>query len=63
MGDHLELYPEACELYHEQLRASTIVTVVVSSATLAVVFFCLGHFRLTRYVSYVPTSIMEAFLS
>lgn len=63
VGRHLETHRAACDEYQEQLRATTIFAVAVSSALLGVVYFCLGRFRLTRYVNFLPTSITEAFLS
>jgi len=63
IGEHRQDYAEACDTYHAQLRATTVFATAVSSAALGVVFFCLGRFRLSRHVSYLPTSIMEAFLS
>jgi SulP family sulfate permease len=53
----------ACDSYHDQLRATTIFTVALSSAMLGCLFFVLGRFKLTRFVSFIPTNIMEAFLS
>jgi MFS superfamily sulfate permease-like transporter/Ca2+-binding EF-hand superfamily protein/CRP-like cAMP-binding protein len=52
-----------CELFHEKIRATAIFTVTISSLILSILFFGLGRFKATRYVTYVPTSIMEAFLS
>eukprot|EP00927_Polykrikos_kofoidii_P016831 TRINITY_DN17633_c0_g1_i1.p1 TRINITY_DN17633_c0_g1~~TRINITY_DN17633_c0_g1_i1.p1 ORF type:complete len:1491 (-),score=256.50 TRINITY_DN17633_c0_g1_i1:185-4657(-) len=62
-GAHMTFHQEACEIYHEELRATMVFTVAVSSAAIGGLFFVLGWFRLTRYVSYVPTCVMEAFLS
>jgi len=59
-GRHLE---DLCEDYHVQLRATVIFTTVATSAILGSIFFLLGTFKLSRYVSYVPTSVQEAFLS
>ncbi|CAK0802840.1 unnamed protein product [Prorocentrum cordatum] len=56
-------YAEACDLYHEELRATVIFTVSATSAGLGLVFFVLGKFRLTRFLSYIPIHIMEAFLA
>jgi len=55
--------PFFCDKYHRQLRATVIFTTAVSSMLFAVLFIGLGRLRLTRLVSYIPTSIMEAFLS
>jgi MFS superfamily sulfate permease-like transporter/CRP-like cAMP-binding protein/Ca2+-binding EF-hand superfamily protein len=62
-GDHYTQYMAECDEYQDKVRATVIFTVTVSSAILGTIFFCLGRFKATRYVSYVPTSIMEAFLS
>jgi hypothetical protein len=40
-----------------------MAAVSVSSLLLGIIFYGLGHFKMTRLVSFVPTSIMEAFLS
>jgi len=56
-------YSSLCEEYHDSLRATVIFTVACSSAILGLLFFVLGRFRLTKFVSFVPTSVMEAFLS
>lgn len=63
VGDHYQLRQVDCDDYHEQLRATTIFSVTASSAALAFVFLFLGVFKLTKYVAYVPTSIVDAFLS
>jgi len=52
-----------CVDYHEQLRATAIFATAVSSGILGLLYFLLGHFKVTRLVSYVPTSVQEAFLS
>lgn len=62
-GDHMRNNMETCTIYHEELRATVIFTVALSSAAIGAVFFTLGRFQLTRYASYVPTCVMEAFLS
>jgi MFS superfamily sulfate permease-like transporter len=62
-GDHYIAHKNDCDEFHEQVRATVIFAVTVSSAILGILFYSLGKFRATRYVSYVPTSIMDAFLS
>jgi len=62
-GGHLSTHVEACDAYHRQLRATAIFATAVSSAALAALFLAMGRFRFSRHVSYLPTSIMEAFLS
>lgn len=62
-GYHYEKYSVECDKYHEQLRATTIFAVAFSSGILGCLFFCLGKWKMTRFVAYVPTNIMEAFLS
>mmetsp|Transcript_63589 Transcript_63589/g.176882 ORF Transcript_63589/g.176882 Transcript_63589/m.176882 type:complete len:1421 (-) Transcript_63589:166-4428(-) len=52
-----------CTEFHETLRATTVFSVAVSTALLGLIFCILGNLRLTSLVSYVPTSVMEAFLS
>ena len=49
--------------YHEELRATTIFATMISTIILGTLFFLLGRFRLTKAVQYVPTSVIEAFLS
>jgi hypothetical protein len=56
-------YDPACDLFHEELRATAIFTVALTSACLGLGYFCMGHFKLTRFVAYVPSNVMEAFLS
>jgi len=63
IGNHLTNNAAMCECYHESLRATTIFAVAFSSACLGLTYFCLGKFKLSKYVNFVPTSIMEAFLS
>lgn len=62
-GAHYDAYQTDCDEYHKTLRATVIFAVTVSSGILAVVLILLGGFKLTRYVAYVPTSIVDAFLS
>eukprot|EP00930_Biecheleria_cincta_P027586 TRINITY_DN19351_c0_g1_i1.p1 TRINITY_DN19351_c0_g1~~TRINITY_DN19351_c0_g1_i1.p1 ORF type:complete len:1295 (-),score=236.00 TRINITY_DN19351_c0_g1_i1:83-3967(-) len=62
-GDLTSYQQQSCDDYHAEFRATVIFTVAVSSALLAVIFFCVGRFNLTRYASYVPICVMEAFLS
>eukprot|EP00930_Biecheleria_cincta_P041895 TRINITY_DN28797_c0_g1_i1.p1 TRINITY_DN28797_c0_g1~~TRINITY_DN28797_c0_g1_i1.p1 ORF type:complete len:1451 (+),score=263.61 TRINITY_DN28797_c0_g1_i1:127-4353(+) len=62
-GYHLASHPAECADYHSQFRPTVIFTVMVSSAILGLIFFCLGRFKLTNFVGCVPTSVMEAFLS
>eukprot|EP00440_Ansanella_granifera_P063965 gb/GFBE01069349.1/.p1 GENE.gb/GFBE01069349.1/~~gb/GFBE01069349.1/.p1 ORF type:complete len:1475 (+),score=346.26 gb/GFBE01069349.1/:1-4425(+) len=63
VGSHLADNEAKCLAWHEQLRATTIFAAFVSSAILGIIFFVLGKAQLTKYVSYVPTSVQEAFLS
>eukprot|EP00928_Gymnodinium_smaydae_P032492 TRINITY_DN23520_c0_g1_i1.p1 TRINITY_DN23520_c0_g1~~TRINITY_DN23520_c0_g1_i1.p1 ORF type:complete len:1437 (+),score=303.86 TRINITY_DN23520_c0_g1_i1:268-4311(+) len=62
-GAHYAANIDICDEFHEQVRATFIFSVTVSSAILGLLFFFLGRFKATSYVSYVPTSVMEAFLS
>ena len=62
-GDHLLAFPQECESYHAQLRATTIFAVAFSTLLLATIWTLLGKLKLTRYVSYMPYSISEAFLA
>mmetsp|Transcript_62254 Transcript_62254/g.114355 ORF Transcript_62254/g.114355 Transcript_62254/m.114355 type:complete len:1451 (-) Transcript_62254:247-4599(-) len=62
-GSHIYEFKDECLEYHEKLRATTIFCVMVSSAILGTFYFVLGKFKITRFVSYVPTSVQEAFLS
>lgn len=62
-GSHLLAHAEDCRNYHLELRATAIFAVAFSSAVLGILYFCLGRFKLTGFVSYVPANIMEAFLS
>ncbi|CAE7748149.1 unnamed protein product, partial [Symbiodinium pilosum] len=62
-GTHLADHLSACEEYHAQLRATVLFSAFASSALLAAIFLLLGKAQLTKYVSYVPTSVQEAFLS
>jgi len=63
LGQHLGENLDACAEYHERLRATVIFATAASSLTLGLCFFCIGHFKLTRLASYLPQSIVEAFLS
>mmetsp|Transcript_85513 Transcript_85513/g.151322 ORF Transcript_85513/g.151322 Transcript_85513/m.151322 type:complete len:1357 (-) Transcript_85513:177-4247(-) len=63
VGQHLSNHREGCASYHEQLRATTIFAVASSTALLGITYFTLGKLKLTRYMSLVPLSITEAFLS
>jgi len=63
MGEHYLLHRADCDLFHEKVRATVIFTVTFTSFLLGLIFFGLGRFKATRLVTYVPTSIMEAFLS
>jgi MFS superfamily sulfate permease-like transporter/CRP-like cAMP-binding protein len=56
-------YAAACDAYHEELRATVMFTVSVTSALLGLILVILGRFKLTRFLSYIPTNIMEAFLA
>mmetsp|Transcript_65921 Transcript_65921/g.169648 ORF Transcript_65921/g.169648 Transcript_65921/m.169648 type:complete len:1614 (-) Transcript_65921:40-4881(-) len=56
-------YGAACDKFHTQLRATAIFATAVSTAVFAAVFWLLGRFKLSRYVSFVPMSVQEAFLS
>jgi MFS superfamily sulfate permease-like transporter/Ca2+-binding EF-hand superfamily protein/CRP-like cAMP-binding protein len=62
-GYHLQNHEEQCRSYHEQLQATVTAAISVSSLVLGVLFFSLGRFKMTRLVSFVPTSITEAFMS
>ncbi|CAE7035841.1 unnamed protein product [Symbiodinium natans] len=62
-GTHLVDHLSACEEYHAQLRATVLFSAFASSAIFAAIFLLLGKAQLTKYVSYVPTSVQEAFLS
>lgn len=62
-GAHLAAHLEQCEAFHKQLRATAIFATALSSFIFVILFVLFGRFKLTRYVSYIPTSIMEAFLS
>jgi len=62
-GAHLTDHQAACEEYHAQLRATLLFSAFASSAIFAAIFLLLGKAQLTKYVSYVPTSVQEAFLS
>ena len=63
IGAHYDDNGLACGTYHDELRATAIFAVMVSSAALGFMFFMSGKFHLTRYASYVPTCVMEAFMS
>mmetsp|Transcript_103888 Transcript_103888/g.300473 ORF Transcript_103888/g.300473 Transcript_103888/m.300473 type:complete len:1397 (-) Transcript_103888:30-4220(-) len=63
VGAHAEAHFAECADYHEQLRSTVVFAVAVSSAALGLLFFLSGRFNFTRYASYVPTCVMEAFLS
>merc|ERR1719454_2007151 len=58
-GTHLLDYASVCAEYNEQLRATTVFMVASSSAIMALVFLVLGVMKLTRYIAYVPTSIID----
>jgi len=62
-GAHEAQFKEQCQEYHDQLTATAIFAVAMSTVVMGLVFFTLGSFKLTRYMAYVPTSIMEAFLA
>lgn len=62
-GSHLEAYPAECQDYHEQVRATTIFATSCSTLLLACQYFMLGTFQKTKFVNYVPSNIMEAFLA
>lgn len=62
-GAHKTANKNDCEEYHEKLRATTIFATAVSSAILGLIYFTLGYLKVTRVVSFVPTSVQEAFLS
>mmetsp|Transcript_40459 Transcript_40459/g.93012 ORF Transcript_40459/g.93012 Transcript_40459/m.93012 type:complete len:1420 (+) Transcript_40459:129-4388(+) len=62
-GQHEVAFRDECQQYHDQLTATTIFAIAVSTVVMGLVFFMLGSFKLTRYMAYVPTSIMEAFLA
>jgi hypothetical protein len=61
--DHLASNQAACNDYHDQLRATTIFAASVSSGVLGIIFLTLGGLKITRYISYMPSSIVDAFLS
>lgn len=63
VDDHLASFSEQCDEYQAQVRATAIFATAASSAVLAIVFLILGKLELTRFASYVPMSVMEAFLS
>ena len=62
-GDHLKYHVEDCEQYHDELFATTVFAVMVSSASLTFLMIGGGITKLTRFVNFIPTSVMEAFLS
>lgn len=62
-GTHYQNHMNECDDYHERLRATAIFSVACSSAIMMLIFLVLGKFKLTKFVSYIPTSVMEAFLS
>ena len=62
MAHHYHMEAECAE-YHGSVLATTIFATIASSALLGIMYFGPGQFRMTRYVSYVPTSVQEAFLS
>eukprot|EP00927_Polykrikos_kofoidii_P077220 TRINITY_DN74187_c0_g1_i1.p1 TRINITY_DN74187_c0_g1~~TRINITY_DN74187_c0_g1_i1.p1 ORF type:complete len:1361 (+),score=210.65 TRINITY_DN74187_c0_g1_i1:155-4237(+) len=62
-GAHFASNEAMCQQYHDQLRATTIFAVSVSTLVLGLIYAGFGYFKMTRFVSYVPTSIQEAFLS
>jgi len=62
-GAHEVMFKMECNEYHEELRATVVFAVLVSSAALGLMFFLSGRLHLTRYASYVPTCVMEAFMS
>lgn len=62
-GGHLAQFANECATYHEELRATTIFAVAFSTLLLAILWTVLGKLKLTRYVSYMPYSISEAFLA
>eukprot|EP00929_Paragymnodinium_shiwhaense_P117322 TRINITY_DN8778_c0_g3_i2.p1 TRINITY_DN8778_c0_g3~~TRINITY_DN8778_c0_g3_i2.p1 ORF type:complete len:1471 (-),score=381.96 TRINITY_DN8778_c0_g3_i2:350-4762(-) len=61
--EHLYAYPDECEKYHKQVRATSLFSIVFASLATAAVFGIIGSRNLTRFVNYVPTSIVDAFLS
>jgi len=63
VGYHLAEHPAECQQYHEELRATTIFAVAVSTAILGCLFFVAGRMKWTRYASYVPICVMEAFMA
>eukprot|EP00928_Gymnodinium_smaydae_P099586 TRINITY_DN9547_c0_g1_i1.p1 TRINITY_DN9547_c0_g1~~TRINITY_DN9547_c0_g1_i1.p1 ORF type:complete len:1303 (-),score=213.68 TRINITY_DN9547_c0_g1_i1:1048-4380(-) len=52
-----------CDEYYAQVLATTVFTVTVTTLLFACIFCTLGAKKLSSYVSFVPTSVMEAFLS
>jgi len=62
-GTHKSLHQSECETYHEELRATVIFSVALSTLLLALLWSVLGKLKLTRYVGYMPYSISEAFLA
>jgi len=62
-GEHLEDHLAECEAFHNELRATVIFATAASSLVFVVLFLIFGTFKFTRYVSYIPTAIVEAFLS
>jgi MFS superfamily sulfate permease-like transporter len=62
-GTHYTDNMSACDSYLKELLATSIFATTVSTLMFGVLFFSLGYFKVTNYVNFVPTSIMEAFLS
>eukprot|EP00971_Amphidinium_carterae_P159860 3169368-Amphidinium_carterae.1 len=62
-GSHLKYHEQECDDYMVQLKATVGFIVFISTAVLGLVYFLLGSLKVTRYVSYLPTSVVEAFLS
>jgi len=62
-GQHALLCAAECGDYHDQLTATTTFAIAASTFVMGVVYFAMGSLKLTRYMAYVPTTIMEAFLA
>jgi len=63
VGQHAALCAPQCQDYHDQLTATTTFAIAVSTLVMGIVFLTMGTLKLTRYMAFVPTTIMEAFLA
>ena len=54
---------EPYDTFQDEVRATAIFATAFSTIFLAVLFYLIGKFKLSKVVSFVPTSIIEAFLS